>query len=70
VAEHIDDANQQVIAVDRVSPSLTRNQRLKTAALKQFNVVGSSGIEFWVEITNQANERLQVLIPYLVTANG
>lgn len=70
VAEHIDDANQQVVAVDRISPLLTKNQRLRSGALKQFNVVGTSGIEFWVELTNQANERLQVLIPYLVTTNG
>jgi hypothetical protein len=70
VAEHIDDASEQVRAVDQKSPLLANEQRLRNAALKQFNVVGSSGIEFWVELTNQAGQRLQVLIPYLVNPDG
>ena len=70
VAEYMDDATEQVQAVDQVSPWLTQDQRLRGATLKQFNLVGSSGIEFWVELTNQAGQRLQVLIPYLVSADG
>ena len=70
VAEYMDDATDQVQAVDRASPWLTKDQRLRAAALKQFNVVGASGIEFWVELTNQAGQRLQVLIPYLVSTDG
>lgn len=70
VAEYLDDATQQVQAVDRVSRTLTNDQRLRSAALIQFNAVPPSGIEFWVELTNQAGQRLRVLIPYLVNANG
>jgi hypothetical protein len=70
VAEYIDDATQQVQAVDRMSPNLTNDQRLRAAALLQFNAVDASSIEFWVELTNQANQRMRVLIPYLVTPNG
>jgi hypothetical protein len=70
IGEYIDDANQQVQAVDRASPLLAANQRLRSATLKQFNAIGVSSLEFWVEIVNEAGQRLQVLIPYLVSSNG
>lgn len=70
VAEYIDDAVQQVQAIDRAAPNLTPEQRLRSASLLQFNAVNASSIEFWVQLTNQANQRMRVLIPYLVSGNG
>ena len=70
IAEHMDDATEQVQVVDRASAWLTNDQRLRSAALIQFNVVGPSAIEFWIELTNQSGRRLQILIPYLVSADG
>lgn len=70
IAEYIDDATQQVQTVDRASPLLTSNQRLRSATLRQFNAIGASSIEFWVELNNEAGQRMQVLIPYLVNSNG
>jgi hypothetical protein len=70
ISDYIDDATQQVQAVDRVSTWLTAEQRLRDAKLKQFNSATPSSIEFWVELSNQANQRLQVLIPYLVNPDG
>ena len=70
VSDYIDDATQQVQVVDRASPNLPASQRLRSAALTQFNVVGTSSIEFWVELVNQSGQRLQVLIPYLVSTDG
>ena len=69
VGEHIDDASLQIKAVERVSPWLKPEQRLRGAALVQFNAIDPTSIEFWVELTNQAGQRMNVLIPYQVN-NG
>jgi hypothetical protein len=66
VAECVDDASTQVRAVDDVSPLLTSAERLQTAQLLRFNAIDATSIEFWVEIINEANQRLTVLIPYAV----
>lgn len=70
VSEYLDDASAQVQAVDKASPNLPAEQRLRAATLIQFNAIGPTQIEFWVEITNQAGQRMRVLIPYLVSNNG
>lgn len=70
VAEYIDDATEQVRAVDLASPWLSSEERLQNATLVQFNVVAVDSIEFWVELTNLAGQRMRVLIPYAVTTNG
>lgn len=70
ISEYIDDATAQVQAVDRANPSLPRTQRLRSATLIQFNATSPSSIEFWVELINEANQRMKVLIPYLVNPDG
>jgi hypothetical protein len=70
IAEYIDDATEQVQTIDRSSPWLTKDQRLRSAALLQFNAINATSIEFFVELTNQAGQRLSVLIPYRVSADG
>ena len=66
VSECVEDAALQVQVVDSVSLLLTPAERLQRAQLLRFNAVDATSIEFWVEITNEANERLTVLIPYAV----
>jgi hypothetical protein len=70
INEYIDDAINQVQATDRASPWLRNDQRLRDVTMIQFNVISVTEIEFWVEIINQAGQRLKLLIPYKVSANG
>lgn len=64
IGEYVDDAVNQIKSVDARSPLLATNERLRDAQLIQFNVVDATHIEFWIELTNQAGERLKILLPY------
>lgn len=70
IGEYVDDATNQVQSVDRASPWLKSDQRLRSAAMVGFNVIDATSIEFWVELINQAGQRMKMLIPYKVSANG
>lgn len=64
VLEAIDEANEQLRASDRRSPTRPANERILAASLVQFVQLPPSGVEFWVELTNVARERIPILIPY------
>lgn len=64
IIEAVNDCNEQLISADRQVAARPPNERLLTAAVVQFVQVPPSGLEFWVEVTNVARERLAVLIPY------
>jgi hypothetical protein len=60
----IDDATDQLRASDRRAPTRPPNERILTVTLVQFVELPPAGIEFWVELTNVARERLPLLLPY------
>jgi hypothetical protein len=64
VLEAIDDATDQLRASDRRAPTRPPNERILTVTLVQFVELPPAGIEFWVELTNVARERLPLLLPY------
>lgn len=63
----MDDASDQVRAVDARSPWLDADERLADVALKTFNQLGQDRVEIWMEITNAAGTRQTMLIPYART---
>lgn len=69
ISEYIDDANDQIKAVDKKSPWLTEDERLKNVSIVKFNIVNPTSIEFWVELINANNTRLKILIPYAMGEN-
>lgn len=64
VLEAIDDATEQLRASDRRSPTRPANERVLTVVLAQFVELPPAGVEFWVELTNVARERIPLLLPY------
>lgn len=64
ILDAIEDATEQMRASDRRAPTRPANERILSAALAQFVELPPAGVEFWVELTNVARERLPVLIPY------
>lgn len=66
LTEYVEDASAQVRAADRKSPKLPPESRLRTAAIIQIVELDKTRVEFWVELTNDAGLRMNVLIPYKV----
>jgi hypothetical protein len=66
IVDCVADATAQVQAVDRANLTLPAVSRLRDAQVTRFNELAPGFIEFWVEITNYASQRLGVLIPYKV----
>lgn len=64
ILEAVDDATEQLRTADRQTPSRPPNEAIRSATVTRFNLLGASGVEFWVEIVNMAGERLLILIPY------
>lgn len=64
ILEAVDDATEQLRSADRQVPSRPPNEAIRSATVTRFNLLGASGVEFWVEIANMAGERIRVLIPY------
>jgi hypothetical protein len=60
----IDDCNTQIQTIDRTSPQLTSDERLRSADLLIFNVLDATSIEFWVQVTSTSGKRATALIPY------
>lgn len=66
VDEYVEDATLQIQAQDRRNPQRQAVDRLQTASVVLYNQLAVDKIEFWVELTNAAGQRLPVLIPYKV----
>lgn len=64
ILEAVDDATEQVRAADRQTPGRHPSEAIRSATVTRFNLLGASGVEFWVEIANMAGERIRVLFPY------
>lgn len=64
ILEAVDDATEQVRAEDRRTPSRPPDEAIQSATVVRFNLVGASGVEFWVEVINMLGERVRVLFPY------
>ena len=44
--------------------TLATDEAIQSATVVRFNLVGASGVEFWVEVINMLGERVRVLFPY------
>lgn len=66
VDEYVEDASIQIQAQDRRNPQRKATERLQSASVVLYNQISVDKIEFWVELTNAAGQRLPVLIPYKV----
>jgi hypothetical protein len=64
VLEAIDDATDQMRALQSQQFSLPADERVQVVNLVQFLVTGPTSADIWVEIVNRAGSRLTVLIPY------
>jgi len=64
IIEAIDDANDQILALDRQNLTAPPEERLGSAALAQFVEVPPAGIEFWVTLRNLSGDTAQVILPY------
>jgi hypothetical protein len=63
----IDECNQQVLAMQNKDSTLLPQERLAQARLVRYTMDRSApGFDAYVEIMNQAGERLKVLLPELV----
>lgn len=60
----IDDAAEQIRTIDRRSPWLGNDERLRTAELKTFRQIGATRYEITVELTTTSGTRLTVLMPF------
>jgi hypothetical protein len=65
VMEHVEDCNAQLRAVDRRSPWLTAEERLRSATLAKFIQLDATRYEFWIDLYNEAGTNLRILIPLL-----
>lgn len=66
ILTHIEDASDQIRAIDDKSPWLASNERLREATLVRFVQPTPDHIEFWVQVKSVTGEFLNQLIPYAV----
>ncbi len=64
VVLYMEDASDQIKAIDRRSSWLSTEERLRSVSLLRFVQTAPDAIEFWVQVTNVAGRRLNQLIPY------
>ncbi len=64
VVLYIEDAVDQIKAIDKRSSWLSPDERMLSVSLLKFVQTAPDAIEFWVQVTNASGRRLNVLIPY------
>lgn len=60
----IDDATTEAIRLQSSVPYLSRSERIRSAQITQFNVLGSGSFEIWVDLQVESGEKVRALIPY------
>lgn len=60
----VDDAADQIRAIDQRSPWLANNERLRSADVRDFRQIGVTRFEIHVELTTTSGERVLALLPF------
>ena len=60
----LDDATTEAIRLQSGVPYLSRSERISTAQITQFNVLGPGSFELWVDLQVESGEGVRALIPY------
>lgn len=60
----VQDAADQIKAIDQRSPWLAPNERLRAADLKTFTMIGVDRFEMTVELTTTSGDRVLALLPF------
>lgn len=61
---YVDDATEQVRAIQAKTPYLTLDERVRNAVVTQFKVLSPGRFEIWVELQVESGARVSTLIPY------
>lgn len=60
----VDDATTEAIRLQSGVAYLSRSERISTARITQFNVLGPGSFEIWVDLQVESGEAVRALIPY------
>lgn len=60
----VDDATTEAIRFQSGVAYLSRSERISTARITQFNVLGPGSFEIWVDLQVESGEAVRALIPY------
>lgn len=60
----VDDATTETIRLQSTVDYLSRSERVRSAQITQFNVLGPGRFEIWVDLQVESGEGLRALIPY------
>lgn len=64
VAEYIEDAAEQVRALDRAEPSRPADERLLVASVLRYVENSQTSTDVWVELITADRMRLRIVLPY------